>query len=330
MWGHGAVQPPTVEDLLPGGVIWWLASLGCSGTNTDPQIRLDALEQTWIRVEAPRALRAIELSDPHGAAIDEGWFLGQWTIVALGYTSCPDVCPLALTSVAAALDALAAEGLQARAAFVAVDPERDREHLAAYVQHFHPQITGMTGSDAQLRHAAEQLGGSFERIEGADGVRVEHSTTLFVVDPAGRVSGLHLRAARADRVAADVAHAMRAWAPPVAWRGGWIRTPTPGSGITAGYGTLLNHTERPLILRGVHSPAASAIHVHETVHQGSTAFMRPATIELPAGRSEVLAPGAGHLMISDLATERDRVRLLLRFDDETELWTELPVRRDAP
>ena len=40
--------------------------------------------------------------------------------------------------------------------FVTVDPERDtQEHLAEYVQMFHPRLIGLTGSAEAIRQAAD-------------------------------------------------------------------------------------------------------------------------------------------------------------------------------
>ena len=36
------------------------------------------------------------LNDQHGELVTKQQFVGQWNLVFLGYTSCPDICPLTL------------------------------------------------------------------------------------------------------------------------------------------------------------------------------------------------------------------------------------------
>ena len=298
-----------------------LSLLGCS-----PPPSLAVLDQTWVPVEAPTALTGLNLEDHRGEAVDVSWFVGQFSIVALGYTGCPDVCPTTLSGVAHALRTLEADGLSVRAAFIGVDPERDRAALPLYVSHFHPGITGLTGTPDALQHVATQLGGAFSISFGDEGLQVDHSTSLFVVDPGGRVVGYALRGGDGAAIAADVTSLIRDYAPPISLQYAWIRPPIPGTPATAGYGNLVNHTDHSLHLDAVSSPVTRAITVHETIQEGGRASMRHASIDLLPGESANFEPGGLHLMMYGMAATSETVPLLFSFADGTEYWVHAPLR----
>ena len=91
-----------------------------------------------------------------GETVTDADFRGRFLLIFFGYTYCPDVCPTTLTAITDALDLLGPEGGKVTAAFVSVDPVRDRpEYLAEYLAYFHPRLVGLTGSTAQVAVAAE-------------------------------------------------------------------------------------------------------------------------------------------------------------------------------
>ena len=66
------------------------------------------------------------LTDQNGRRVSDEEFRGRLMLVYFGYTFCPDVCPLGLTTIAEALDRLPAEDRdQIVPVFITVDPERD-------------------------------------------------------------------------------------------------------------------------------------------------------------------------------------------------------------
>jgi protein SCO1/2 len=116
---------------------------------------------------------------------------GKVVLLYFGYTSCPDICPTSLTLMRIALSQLNAEELaQVRGIFISVDPQRDTpERLAQYSGHFHPNISGVTGSDKQVAGVAQQYGAIYQRAEGdtALGYTVDHSSVTYVIDQQGQL-----------------------------------------------------------------------------------------------------------------------------------------------
>jgi protein SCO1/2 len=135
--------------------------------------------------------REFSLTDQHGNTVTATSFRGQWLIVFFGFTQCPDVCPLTLTQLAAALHDLGSDANEYRTVFITIDPEHDTpEVLGAYLRSFGPDFIGLTGSEAQITAAAASFGAYRGRDANAGGApaALVHSSTLYVVGPDGRLS----------------------------------------------------------------------------------------------------------------------------------------------
>ncbi|HET7882813.1 MAG TPA: SCO family protein, partial [Acetobacteraceae bacterium] len=91
------------------------------------------------------------LVDQDGRQVTDATWRGKWLLLYFGYTHCPDICPMALSNIAEALDHLGS-GVRARLQpiFITVDPARDSpEVLRDYVKAFEgADIVGLSGTDA--------------------------------------------------------------------------------------------------------------------------------------------------------------------------------------
>jgi protein SCO1/2 len=129
------------------------------------------------------------LVDHTGRRVTEADFRGRYMLVYFGYTSCPDMCPLGLQTIAGAFDELP-PAVAARVApvFVTVDPERDTvAAVADYVPLFHPQLVGLTGSPEEVQAAVRAWRVYARKAEGgtAAGYLVDHSTFTYLMGPDG-------------------------------------------------------------------------------------------------------------------------------------------------
>lgn len=113
---------------------------------------------------------------------------GHWQLLALGFTHCPDLCPVTLAELAELCASYSGDNL--RVIFVSVDPVRDRpQQLADYVQFFGEDFIGVTGSARELHRLADSLGMNF-RIEGpADRPVINHSPSIALIGPDGFLRG---------------------------------------------------------------------------------------------------------------------------------------------
>ena len=132
------------------------------------------------------------LVDQDGRTVTEETYRGKAMLIYFGFTYCPDVCPMSLQVMDAALAQLSEEE---RAAFqpilISVDPERDTpDALKAYVESdaFPEGLQGLTGTPEQVREAARAYRVFYARIED-DGVSsdytVDHSSLIFLMDRDG-------------------------------------------------------------------------------------------------------------------------------------------------
>ncbi|NUY55868.1 SCO family protein [Salinivibrio sp. EAGSL] len=113
-------------------------------------------------------------------------------IVYFGYTHCPDVCPTSLAVLSAALKSLP-ESTQKTVSpvFITLDPKRDTSEKAAeYAHFFHPLITGVSGSKAQIDQLAKRYGVLYRITELEDSAMdyaVDHSSFFYFLSPDGEL-----------------------------------------------------------------------------------------------------------------------------------------------
>lgn len=152
-----------------------------------------ARQQAVELVEPAKALPDFELQNQRGEAFSRDDLLNQWSLIFLGFTTCPDVCPVTLMK----LEGVRAElGLRftpdkiPQVVFLAVDPARDRAVLADYLAHFHPSHIGITGEVGQIDQLVKGLD-AFYRIQkpkpGSDYYDVQHTAAIALINPKGEM-----------------------------------------------------------------------------------------------------------------------------------------------
>ncbi len=167
---------------LLGAAVLAVLIAGCGGDRRelvgitrDPAPKVD-------EVALPDMSRGGEPFEFHAA--DDGLL-----VVYFGFTNCPDVCPTTMSDLSRALGELGDDAERVSVAMVTVDPDRDTDVLAEYVQSFVPDAHAIaTDDDETLRTFAEIFGVTYGVVTGPDGgVEVEHSSYLFAVDDTGRL-----------------------------------------------------------------------------------------------------------------------------------------------
>ena len=127
-------------------------------------------------------------TDQDGRGLDLKDLSGRKTVVAMGYTSCPDICPLIVANMVAIEKAARAKGLNLRFVFVTLDPKRDTpEKLKAYAEAhgLDPAAwTLLSGDDKAVRDLAAVLGVRY-RANGEGGF--DHSAILTLLNANGEV-----------------------------------------------------------------------------------------------------------------------------------------------
>ena len=98
---------------------------------------------------------------------------------------------------------------QMQAIFISIDPERDAENLKEYVQHFHPDILGLTGTPQQVAAAAQAYGAYYVKVLDASNndpqaYVIDHTAYIYLLGPDGRFRAAFDHGTGADALAAGV------------------------------------------------------------------------------------------------------------------------------
>ena len=131
-----------------------------------------------------------ELIDHRGQMVTDVDVLDQPALVYFGYTFCPDVCPMDVARNVVAVEILADRGLQVKPVFITIDPARDTpDVMADYIGHFHPRMTGLTGSPAQITQVTEAYRIYSRKVDdpgSAARYTMDHSAVVYLMGPDGR------------------------------------------------------------------------------------------------------------------------------------------------
>ncbi len=150
-----------------------------------------ATERATVLAES-KPIPALSLVGVDGKPLGAGFFKGRWTLVFFGFTTCPDVCPTTLATLAQFTKQLAdlPASEQPRVLLVTVDPERDDPaKLAAYVRFFDPAFLGATGDVQAVSEAAAAFGVPFAKVSLPEGgYTMDHGSGVFIVDPSGGIA----------------------------------------------------------------------------------------------------------------------------------------------
>lgn len=135
---------------------------------------------------------AFTLTGTDGQPVTDRDFAGQYRLIYFGYSFCPDVCPVDLNWLMAGLKQFERQDPERAARiqpiFITVDPARDTPQvLAAYVPQFHPRLRGLTGSEAQIRAAADAFIVQYSKQPGSapDAYLVGHTNIAYLMGPQG-------------------------------------------------------------------------------------------------------------------------------------------------
>jgi protein SCO1/2 len=107
------------------------------------------------------------------------------TLVFFGYTNCPDICQVVMSTLASAITKLSPdERRQVQVAFVTTDPARDtRRVMRRYLERYNKDFVGVTGPLRSIVTLAKPMG--IDILKGqklaSGGYEVEHTTNVIAV-----------------------------------------------------------------------------------------------------------------------------------------------------
>ena len=145
------------------------------------------------RRDRPLSLEALfggdfQLVDQQGRTRTMADFRGRFVLMYFGYTSCPDICPPALQTMADALDGLGNERHKVVPVFVSVDPARDTPAvLKEYIANFGDDFVALTGTEREVAAAAKSWRVHRRKIlHAAGGYSADHGSITYLMGTDGK------------------------------------------------------------------------------------------------------------------------------------------------
>jgi cytochrome oxidase Cu insertion factor (SCO1/SenC/PrrC family) len=131
------------------------------------------------------------LQNGDGKTIDAKDLRGKYLLVYFGFTNCPDVCPTSLLVMSNVIAQLEPEQkAKIQPIFITLDPERDTPKITSiYASHFSKNFMGLSGTLAQIKHAADSFKVFYSKVEQKDsalGYVVDHSSFIYLMGADGR------------------------------------------------------------------------------------------------------------------------------------------------
>jgi protein SCO1/2 len=129
----------------------------------------------------------IKLHGTDGKALNLANYRGKVVLLAFGFSSCGEVCPITLATLAGARKKLGADAASVQVVYVTVDPERDdAARMKKFLGSFDPSFVGGVGSRAEIDAAQKSYGISSTKKVYPDGnYTIGHSSSIYMIDRAG-------------------------------------------------------------------------------------------------------------------------------------------------
>jgi protein SCO1/2 len=167
-----------------------LAVTGCGGTSEDTAA-VSGLQSSGNHgyrgtyLDTPYVVPDLPLTDTDGAAYSLAKAAAPLKLVFFGYTNCPDICQVVMSTIATAVSRLDADQRrQVEVVFVTTDPARDTGTvLRTYLDRLDPDFVGLTGDLRRIIDLAAPLKVFIAKGEKlpSGGYEVDHTTHVFAV-----------------------------------------------------------------------------------------------------------------------------------------------------
>lgn len=157
-----------------------------------------------------QAIAAFSLERADETGLNNSDLEGHWSLLYFGDSYCTDLCPAAMGNIVRLYNRLAInpEVQQSlKFIFVSLDPLRDTpERLRSYVTSYHPGFTGVSGSENEVHALASEFSIYFKkRAPDQEGnYRFDHSVTLSLVNPQGKIAAYFIDLTNPEHLAADI------------------------------------------------------------------------------------------------------------------------------
>ncbi len=145
-----------------------------------------------------RNILDFDLLDQDSHKFSKNSLLDHWSLIFIGYTHCPDVCPTTL-AVLNQVDGFMLEQsiVPPQIIFLSIDPERDTpDIMKPYINYFNKKFVALTGELSEVKKFTQQLNAVYRKAEGASGdinnddYLMDHSSALMLINPEGNLQSI--------------------------------------------------------------------------------------------------------------------------------------------
>jgi len=171
----------------------WLAQ----STNTNEAL-LSAPRIQGAIYPTEKIIKPFKLVNHLGNKFTNEDLTGHWSIVFVGYTHCPDICPTTLTLMSEVHRELSSQKINPpHVIFLTIDPERDTpEIMNSYIEYFNAEFTGLTGLPENIEKFTKNLNAVYRKAPGLGGeiskddYLMDHSSALMLINPRGNLQSI--------------------------------------------------------------------------------------------------------------------------------------------
>jgi protein SCO1/2 len=213
---HSVIVPRQVWLLLFGGVTVLLTllvslfALHLLRQSLEAPAAAAPVRGGITMLAAPRLLADFTLPASTGEAVSLSDFGGRDTLLAFGYTHCPDVCPMTAFELARVRRLLAENDVLINTVLVSVDGERDTpQALSGFLGMFDREMVGLSGDAITLSQIAPDYGlfYQFGEADARGHYSVDHTASVYWIDSERRLKGIIAFGTSAETIASALREA---------------------------------------------------------------------------------------------------------------------------
>jgi protein SCO1 len=161
----------------------------------------------------PREIEPFQLVNAQAKPFTNSSLNGHWSVLFFGFTQCPQMCPTTLAVLNETYQLLESKKTAPlpEVVFISVDPDRDTPAaIAKYIASFNKNFLGATGNKEELKRLTAQLNILYMKVEKPNAenpmaYQIDHSGTLLLVNPEGKLLALFSAPHTAEGLAANIA-----------------------------------------------------------------------------------------------------------------------------
>lgn len=130
---------------------------------------------------------SFEMLDQNGQVVTDKSLAGKPYAIFFGFTRCPDVCPITLSTLTKLRQQLGDDADKMNIVFVSVDPEHDTaEDIKRYLELFSTPVIGLTGSDQQIAKITKAFHVFYDKVpRDGGGYTIDHTASVILMNGQG-------------------------------------------------------------------------------------------------------------------------------------------------